>query len=489
MAARVDYLCSHCFFRLKRIGSILLLLSLLTAIGCRKDKPFYTGSDVNLVFQFWPGQAADTVFFDTVFTHLPGTQYPRSVNKQFFIVNRLKNPVKTHITLAGGASSSYRINVDGVSSTDFTEVEIPAQDSLIAFVEVTLEANNQINPAVVMDSILFNTNGSQQKIILSAYGWDAIYYRDSVINQNVVWDRTDKPYVIVNSVLVNTNVTLKVTQGVNVYSSPGSSIFVAGTLDVDGVEQSPAIFQGDRLQPGFEEVAGQWQGIHLLKDSRDSKIKNAVIKNATIGVRVDSLSNNANPKLNISQTLIKNCSYYGLIGITSWVFAENVAIAKCGANGFVGYFGGNYILRHCTVASGYMGGRSQSAVALNNIQRDDKDRFVRSFDISFNFENCIIYGPLDDEMILDIYNGSTPPDFSLIDHCLIKTKEFVTNLNLNNNILNQDPLFISARDADLGIRQGSPVVGKAKPLLPPVSIDLKGNVRKNPADIGAYELE
>ncbi len=241
---------------MKKLTVHFVFLMIVLAYGCKKDTVFYTGNDVKLVFHFWPGKPTDTVFFDTVFTRMSGTQYPRSVNKQFFIVNRLKNPVKTHITLAGGASSSYRINVDGVSSTDFTEVEIPAQDSLIAFVEVTLEANNQINPAVVMDSILFNTNGSQQKIILSAYGWDAIYYRDSVINQNVVWDRTDKPYVIVNSVLVNTNVTLKVTQGVNVYSSPGSSIFVAGTLDVDGVEQSPAIFQGDRLQPGFDEIAG-----------------------------------------------------------------------------------------------------------------------------------------------------------------------------------------------------------------------------------------
>lgn len=456
--------------------------------ACKKDKPFYTGSDANLVFQFWPGQPADTVYFDTVFTRLPGTKYPRSVNKQFFIVNRLNNPVKTDITLGGGANSSFRINVDGVSSTDFRDVEIPAKDSLIAFVEVTLEANNQINPAIVLDSIMFNTNGNRQKVMLSAYGWDAIYYRDSLISQNVLWDKTDKPYVIVNSILVNSNTTLKISQGVNVYSSPESSIYILGTLEIEGTEQNPAVFQGDRLQPGYDETPGQWQGIHILKDSKDSKIKNAVIKNAVIGVRVDSLSNNSNPKLHITQTLIKDCSFYGIIGITAPIFAENVAVARCGANGFVGYFGGSYTLRHCTIASGFLGGRSQSALAFNNIQRDEKDRFVRSFPISYSLENCIIYGPLEDELILDIHSG-TPPDFSLVDHCLIKTKEYKNLLDINNNLLNQDPLMISPREANLGIRPGSPVIGKSKILAPPVSIDLKGNIRKIPADIGAYEVE
>jgi len=473
---------------LKKLTVHFVFLMIVLAYGCKKDTVFYTGNNVKLVFQFWPGRPADTVFFDTVFTRMSGTQYPRSVNKQFFIVNRLNQPVKTNILLAGGSNSSYRINVDGVSSTDFKEVEIPAKDSLIAFVEVTLEANNQINPAILTDSILFNTNGQQQKIILAAYGWDAIYFHDSVISQNMVWSQTDKPYVIVNSILVNTNTTLQILQGVNVYSSPGSSIYVAGTLSVEGDELQPVIFQGDRLQPGFEEVPGQWQGIHLLKESKDTRIKNSIIKNATIGVRVDSLSNNSSPKLHISKTLIKNCSFYGLIGITAPIFAENIAIARCGANGFVGYFGGDYTLRHCTFASGFLGGRTQSACVLNNIQRDDKDRFVRSYPISYKIENCIIYGPLEDEFIIDIHSG-TPPLFALIDHCLIRTKEYAKALNINNNILNTDPLLIAPRDSDLGLRPGSPVIGKAKTLNPQVFIDLKGNTRKNPADIGAYEVE
>ena len=470
-----------------RICLLFLFTLVVFASSCRRDNKIYMGSDAALDFHSY-GSPADTIYFDTIFTRLPGTDFPRSVNKQFFIVNRLNQTVKTSVVLAGGQNSFYRINVDGVSSTVFNEIEIPAKDSIIAFVEVTLEANNQLNPALVLDSILFNTNGNEQKVMLAAYGWDAIYYRDSVISQNVIWDDPEKPYVIVNSILVDVNTTLSIMPSVTVYSSPGSSIFVNGTLRAEGTEQDPVVFEGDRLQPAFKEFPGQWRGIHILRESINSEIKNVIVKNAEIGIRVDSLSNNSNPKLRISQTIIRNCSFFGMLGVTATIDAENVAIATCGSNGFIGFFGGIYTLRHCTFASGFSGGRSQPSVALNNIERDDKDNFVRSFPISYSIENCIMFGPLENELILDLHAG-TPPTFALIDHCLIKTELYKSALNINNNLINVNPLLSNPRESNLLLAMGSPAIGKAKNLTNPLLIDLTGKSRKTPADIGAYETD
>jgi hypothetical protein len=460
------------------IGILVILLNFLS--GCRKDRRIYQGADAQLSI------SSDTVYFDTVFTRLAGTNYPRSINKQFFIVNRNKQTVKTNIVLGGGPNSPFRINVDGVAANIFKDLEIPGEDSIIAFVEVTLDANNQINPALVLDSIIYTTNGNEQKTILAAYGWDAYYFKDSVLPNNTFWNETDKPYVIVNYALVANNNTLQIGPGVNVYSAPQSSLFVNGTLRINGSAEFPATFQGDRLQPGFSDIPGQWQGIHFLRESRNSEIVHADIKNALIGIRVDSLSNNSNPKLKISQSIIRTCSFFGLLGITSDIEAENVAIARCGSNGFVGFWGGNYILRHCTIASGFLGGRSQPAVALNNIERDENDRFVRSFPIGYRIENTIIFGTLDDEIVLDLHAGTTP-DFAQIENCLVKTKLYANILNVNNNILNQNPLFVNPRQSDLNISSNSPASGKGKALIPEILVDLAGKSRPNPPAIGAYE--
>lgn len=468
---------------------LILLLSVGIALSsCKRDDSFYQGNEKALAFTYGRNLAADTVYFDTVFTQMPGTPYPRSVNKQFFIVNKQNKSVKTDILLAGGEQSSFRINIDGIPGRSFQEVIIPAGDSIVGFVEVSLEANNLTQPAIVMDSLLFTVNGRRQKVILSAYGWDAIYIKDSILNSHTVLDITEKPYVIVNYLLVPENINLQLKQGIAIYSSPGTSIFVQGTLTVEGTAEAPVLFQGDRLQPAFQEIAGQWRGIHLLRESKNNTIQHAIIKNAEIGIRVDSLSNNSNPKLKISQSMIRNCAAIGILGITTPIEASNVAIARCGANGFVGYFGGNYILKHCTIASGYLGGRSQAAVAFNNIQRDEKDRFVRSFPIGFSIQNSIIHGPLDDELLLDLDNNGNPASPSVIEYNLIKTKLFKDVLNTANNLLNIDPLLENPRNAKLIPSKNSIVKGKGRNLIPAILLDLEGKSHNNPPDLGAYAI-
>jgi hypothetical protein len=443
---------------------------------------------VNLGFTVLDESSPDTVFFDTVFTRMPGTGYPMSVNKQFLIKNPYNKTVRTNIILAGGEQSPYRINIDGVPGKVFQNVEILANDSIFGFVEVTLEANNQLHPVVIYDSIIFETNGNRQNLILGAYGWDAHYFRNVMLGGGtMIWDDKEKPFVLINAVAIDSVSTLVIRQGVKIYAAPETYLFVLGTLRVEGQATEPVVFQGDRLPASFAESQGQWGGIHFLRNSRNNVIVHAEIKNAITGIRVDSLSVNAQPKLDIRQTFIKNCSSIGLLGITADLFAENVAIANCGFYGCLGYFGGNYTFRHCTFASGYKVSRSQPSLVFNNVQRDENDNFVRSYNLSYVVENSIIYGNRDDELVLDLHAG-TPPLLALFDHCVIKTDAYKEELNKNNNLLNIDPMFRGARENDLNIRSISPARGKGKALAQTVSEDLKGNPRNISAPaIGAYE--
>ena len=77
--------------------------------SCHPERSYVDDADAKLAFTL------DTVFFDTVFTTL-GT-----VTKSFRIKNPHNQFVKIdEITLAGGSSSVFRVNVDGMPGIRFT---------------------------------------------------------------------------------------------------------------------------------------------------------------------------------------------------------------------------------------------------------------------------------------------------------------------------------------------------------------------------------
>ena len=455
-------------------------------ICCRKES-FHTGN-AQLSFD------TDTVYFDTVFTRLPGTAYPRSINKQFVVRNPYNDFIRTDIKLAGGNASVYRMNVDGVSTRDIKGIEIRPKDSIFIFVECTLEPNNLTMPAIVQDSITFVTNGDIQHIQLAAYGWDAYYYQDSVLPCNTVWDKTDKPYVVVNSVAVDDNCNLEIREGVNIYSSTNSKFFILGTLKVNGNKDNPVLFRGDRLDPRYDDVQGQWIGLHFYRFSKNNEINYAILKNANIGIRVDSLSVNNNEKLIVRNTIIQNCSNIGLLGITADIKVENSLIHNCGSYTFFGYYGGNYDLRHNTFANYNIGfTRNDPHFVFNNLQRDENDNFVKDYNISYNVQNNIIYGSNDNEILFDI-SASKPPTSANLESNIIRSE--LTVLNTNGNILNtghgspfnKDLLFNDYYNYDFTLAPNSPAIDKGATLTPPITLDIKDGLRDASPDIGAFEF-
>ena len=47
------------------------------------------------------------------------------------------------------------------------------------------------------------------------------------------------------------------------------------------------IFEGDRLEPTYADVPGQWGAIWLREGSLDNQIDHLTLKNATLGLRVE----------------------------------------------------------------------------------------------------------------------------------------------------------------------------------------------------------
>ena len=130
---------------IKDLSRVLAFLGFILMASCKKDN-LLTDSSAKLDF------SEDTIMFDTVFATVGST------TQYLLIYNNNNRPINvSHIWLAGGTSSNYRINVNGSPGTDFTDLEIKGKDSLWIFIEVTIDPNNQLTPYIVADSIMFET--------------------------------------------------------------------------------------------------------------------------------------------------------------------------------------------------------------------------------------------------------------------------------------------------------------------------------------------
>ena len=173
---------------------------------------FLTNSDVKLKF------STDTVFFDTVFTTVG------SITERLKIYNPYDQPVvMERVWLKYGQGSNFKLNVDGIQGKEVKDIRIEANDSIFAFVEVTVDPNGGNTPLVIEDEILFSTNGSEQSVDLVAWGQDA-YFWPSFSFQfpgDSVALRTDKPNVFYGYSLVDSLTTLIIPEGAQIHFHAG----------------------------------------------------------------------------------------------------------------------------------------------------------------------------------------------------------------------------------------------------------------------------
>ena len=474
---------------IKRVLFAFLFPALLF-FACHPQRQFIEEPDATLVFTL------DTVYFDTVFTTI-GT-----VTRNF----RVKNPHSMHIriddiTLAGGASSVFRINVDGEPGISFSGLEIAPRDSLYVFVEATLDPNNSGEILRIQDSIVFFTNGNIQDIDLVAWGQDVHILRDSTLEGSNSWI-PDKPYLILNYVYVDSLATLVIDPGVRVHLHRDALLFVDGTLEVNGTRDEPVIFEGDRLEEFYEDVPGQWGLIYLSEYSHDNRMDHAEIRNGTIGILISAPPESGRtPDLEISNTLINHMSSNGIYALNARVTGSNLVIGNCGGSCTGLIFGGDYQFTHCTFANywpSWYSNRRLPAVYLSDYfgNYDEEGNLVIYTGGDFeqaSFKNSIISGNELMELVIDSYDGRRLN--YLFDHCLTRIAEdsldFLNDPAFVSIINNEDPLLDSipySYEPD----SLSPVIDEGLPAhAVRFPFDLNGNSRLDDAapDLGAYEWQ
>ncbi len=419
-----------------------------------------------------------------------------SSTKTLKVYNRYKQPIIiSNIELAGGKNSKYRLNIDGMPINSTTDYELAAEDSIFIFVEVTIDPNR--DEMLEHDSIIFFTNGNMQDVDLVAFGQDVHLINGEVI-ETQTW-LTDKPYLVYNSVLVDTLHTLTIPAGANIHFHKDSYLGVKGTLIVEGTLDNEVVFQGDRLEDFYDDWAGQWGGIVLMQGSTNNYINYAIIKNATIGIVVDSPMNEDAPTLFISNSYLKNHSKMGIYALQTYIVAINCVIADCGVYNAGLFWGGTYQFFNCTLSNNYKwNSRSTPSLVFNNYYKDENDdKFFKTPLVAF-FSNSIIYGSVKNEFVADAYGIEGGMSYSF-DHCLMKLdlEHIDTSLAMFNNcVVNETPDFVSTEEYDYHLDTVSNAVDKANieiinENLDYLQYDIDGNDRllDGKPDIGAYEKQ
>lgn len=440
----------------------------------------------------------DTITFDTVFTTIGSTtQWLRVINPSKKTINIGK------IMLAGGSKSPFKLNIDGKSTNSDNDLVIEAGDSIYIFVQVTVDPTNSNNPMVIKDSIIFQSGSNMQDVKLIAFGQDFHLYNGEVLKTQK-WIN-DKPYLIYNSVLVDSLEKLTIDAGCRVYFHKKSSLFVYGTIEVNGTVDKPVTFQGDRLEKDYENIPGQWGdyqmdkkgnitriygGIHFLLGSRDNFMNYAVVKNANIGIQADSLGSSGKPMLTISNTKVQNMSALCLDARSTEIKASNCIFANSGSYAVALLFGGSYEFNHCTIANYYgFNTRNEPSLLLQNFYDYDKTRYVYN-QVKADFNNCIVYGSNLNELQFN-YAGQGMFNYNF-KNCLIRTDGVYSSADsrFKGTLFNKDPRFKSLVKNDFAIDSLSPAKNTADlqtaKLFP---LDLMNNSRLTDEgpDIGAVE--
>lgn len=474
---------------MNRVYLIIFLISAVWIASCERDD-ISTNPSYKLRF------STDTVMFDTVFTTIgSSTRYLK-------VYNRNKHDLKiSSIQLAGGNTSNYRINIDGVAADKVSDVTIRKNDSLFVFIELTVDPNNQNSPLVVADSIIFNTNGNLQDVKLVAWGQDVNLLNAKTLESSTTFT-SEKPYLIYNYLYVKPDVELRIPAGTKLYFHNNSHLVVAGTLFVDGEFENPVTFEGDRREKYYRDKAGQWGGIWLYAGSKYNAIKWTEIRNAINGIIVDTCVTTDAPTLKISNSKVENVTSIGLYARGSKIEADNCLFSDAGQVSVALAMGGAYQFYHCTIANywGQYTYRKGPALLLNNYYLyqliENGPFYISARDLEqASFNNCIIYGSKDSEFEVDnsykgqIINATMNYNF---DHCILKVS---SDFNLNdqskyNSVLKDNPKFKDPWNMNFQLDTLSPA--KNKGLLNygelyPIDLKNVSHLLDSAPDLGAYE--
>lgn len=410
---------------LKKHTAYLILLIALLISACANDDSFTLQSSRVLTF------SSDTITFDTLFSRIP------SSTRTFWVYNKSgKNIRCTSIKLENGNQTGFRVNVNGIylgkeQGFQLLNEEIRENDSIRVFVEITPPDNGMTDPQLIEDNLIFMLeSGVRQEVCLESYAWDAeIIESLSILSDTTL--TTGKPLIIRNSIDIAEGATLTISQGKTIYLHDKAMINVHGTMICAGEPGNEVILRGDRLDNMFDylpydEVSGQWGGIHFYETSYGNIIRHTDIHGANTAICCDS-SDVTIEKLTVENSTIHNNQGYGIHATNCKVNIYNSQITNT-LNDCIAIIGGETYINHCTIAQFYpFDGNRGAAFSFANNKNGTAYPIT-----ACTIRNSIVTGYAED--VVMAYISDTINSEFKFDHCMLRTPEISDTVRCSNII-------------------------------------------------------
>ncbi len=459
---------------MKKIIYFLTIACLVTMTGCINDDFTTSSSDV-LAF------STDTVAFDTVIT-LQGT-----ATKQMTVYNRSDKQVRiSNIQVAGTAAKGhFFLNVDGQKGDVFHDIEIRGRDSIFVMVEAYLDEAQQDAPALLTDQIVFETNGVQQQVTLTAWGQDVVRLHGDTISRNMHFT-ADKPYLIYDTVFVARGRTLTIDPGATLLFHDKGAMRVAGRMLAKGTQEQPITLRGDRLDNvvgniDFDIMSGQWGGIIFTPPTMGNELSYVTMSGSSIGMHC-SAADTTQCALRLINCVLHNSSSSCLTTGGCWVEAIGTEFSDA-AGSVVNFIGGKVNLVQCTLANFYL--FASISEPLCCVYSQDDAHSIPA--LRGRFDNCIFYGNT-----VELNEGNLDATDVMLRYCLLKSNG-ENDAHFIGCVWKGDPKFYTVREDyifDYRLRNESDAIAKGNPALCPAAAryDRYGvdRLARGGVDLGAY---
>lgn len=461
--------------------------------SCINDDTFSVSSADRLTF------SQDTVRVDTVFSRTP------SSTRTFWVYNRTANALRcSNIRLAGGNQTGFRVNVNGVylgasQGYQINDEELRRGDSLRVFVEATLPLNGKATPQCVTDDLVFRLeSGTEQRVVLEAWGWDAEQRNGMTIERDTVL-RSDLPLVLAGDIEVKAGATLTIPAGQTLYFNSGCGMTVYGRLLCLGEPGSEVTLRGSRLDRMFpylpyDGVSGQWHGIRFALESYGNELRFTDIHSACDAIVCDSSDTSAT-KLTLDAATVHNNKGCGVMATDCRIVAHNTLISNT-LGDCLSLTGGETELNGVTLAQFYPYDANRgAALRLTEAARDSLSRSPMAFTMS----NTIVTG-YDDDVLFASVSDSTLRRFTF-SHCLLRTPAIADSLmrlesvvyeNIEDTVVagwkNFRLVDLDQQRYDFHLAPASLAAGSASPLTS-LPTDRDALPRKETPSMGCYEAQ
>ena len=466
------------------IPILILALTLWAGSGC--ERPVNPVEEGTLAF------SSDTVKFDSIFTTL------LTPSERLIVSNFTGRAVQvSRIWLEQGQASEFDMIVNGVRTLEATDIVIANGDSIHLFINL----RSALQDAYAEEYLAFQVGEEVQRVLLRARVIDA-YFLQARLQQDGLFVSLDtnsfffardtvltpdKPIIMDGPIFIPEGVTVTILPGTELFFTPYkfgvrdsndipvfalySWLIVDGTLIAEGTPEQPVVFQGSRFDSLYQENPAQWRGLSFRKNSRDNRLIHCQVKNALIGIQVDSMSITPNPKLLMQYSEVRNMGAHGVVGLgfapginaatVPTIVMENCIVNTCKQRTFLALGGGSYAFYNTTFANFNVSrfSRRTPQVLVGNWWTFDGVT-AEIYPSYLRFYNSIIWGSEEEEFVLDTIEGA-PFDELLLENCLLPLTEDNDPLvrpHLRNSLVNRDPLFYDPFVRDYRLDTLSPAI-------------------------------